>query len=76
MDIINTAMSYATPGIAWLLFLSLILIYELVAIATGNYTLSAFVWHITYYHPWIKWVVLAGTAFLNYHFFFMGNIKP
>jgi hypothetical protein len=62
--------SYNIPGYSWLAFLIGIVIYEVWALKTGNYTLSAWVWEQDLNFPWFKWVVMGGFVGLAFHFFF------
>lgn len=59
----------------WLTALVLLVVYELIAVATGGRTLSQMVWRAEQRHPWLVWVVLAVVGVLLAHFFF-GLLAP
>lgn len=61
-------MKYA--GLAWLLGLLIITIYEFWALASHGVTLSEWVWTFSDNHSWFRWVVTGGLLVLIYHFFF------
>jgi len=63
-------LNFKVPGFAWLGFLLGVLVYEIYALKDEHIpTLSAWVWRADASYPWFKWTVLAGVAYLMYHFF-------
>ena len=62
--------SYRLAGLAWLVVLVGIGLYEVYAIQSPTApTLSAWVWWADAKLPWFRYAVLGGVGFLMWHFF-------
>ena len=68
---------YLYAGLAWLLFLAGLFVYEMWALRDPAIpTLSAWVWKTDAALPWFRYAVLGGVAVLMWHFFYQRRRTP
>lgn len=63
---------YLAPGLAWLVLLIGMGIFECWQLGHGKPTLSAWVWHFSKQYPWLRLVIFIVVLFLAYHFWSRG----